>query len=143
MQHENEAPGEDVVEKTGDWEWDYGEDWEDKQVLVFRSKDRCDSKGEVLADEDETDNFSIWCYECNSEINVNTHKKLLEVVELVKKTRDKPADNNNKSTVVSPLGSSLVSYSSNNNKLSQPTTLSLNHQVHNLNHSPSPLVLLV
>ena len=71
-----------------------------------------------------TDNFSIWCYECNTEINVNTHKKLFEVVELVKKTRDKPADNNNKSTVVSPLGSSLVSYSSNNNKL-----LSTNHTV--------------
>ena len=65
-----------------------------------------------------TDNFSIWCYECNTQINVDTHKKLFEVVELVKKIRDKPATTDNvKPAMMSPLGAALIQYSSPSSNL--------------------------
>ena len=31
---------EEGVTEDGDWEWDYGEPWEEKQQLVFRPKSK-------------------------------------------------------------------------------------------------------
>lgn len=62
-----------------------------------------------------TNNWTIWCYECQTEISVDTHKKLYEVVELVKKTRDHPVNNNSTTSNSRPMsgmpGSSLIQYS--------------------------------
>jgi len=62
-----------------------------------------------------TNTWTIWCYECQTEIGVDTHKKLYEVVELVKKTRDNPGNNNNTMASTRPIsgmaGSSLIQYS--------------------------------
>jgi len=57
-----------------------------------------------------TTDWTIWCYECQTEISVDTHKKLYEVVELIKKTKDQPLNNNSR-PMSSMAGSSLMSYS--------------------------------
>jgi len=36
------------------------------------------------------ESFDIWCYECQKEIHVDSHKKLFEVVEFVKKIKANP-----------------------------------------------------
>lgn len=38
-----------------------------------------------------TDSWAIWCYECQTEIYVDTHKKLYESVEFVRKQKDQPS----------------------------------------------------
>jgi len=57
-----------------------------------------------------THNWTIWCYECQTEISVDTHKKLYEVVELVRRTRDQPVSSSKTMSGVAG-GPSLV-YSS-------------------------------
>ena len=42
----------------------------------------------------KTATWEIFCFECNKEIYVDSHKKLYEAVEFIKKTNTKP----NKST---------------------------------------------
>ena len=37
-----------------------------------------------------TETWVIWCYECKKEIYVDSHKKLYEAVEYVKKTNERP-----------------------------------------------------
>ena len=58
-----------------------------------------------------TRDWTIWCYECQTEISVDTHKKLYEVVELVKKTRDQPVSNKTSRPVSGMPSSSLMQYS--------------------------------
>ena len=55
-----------------------------------------------------TENWVIWCYECQTEINVDTHKKLYEVVELVKKIRDQPVGTNTKAMPKPALGTAAI-----------------------------------
>ena len=58
-----------------------------------------------------TRDWTIWCYECQTEISVDTHKKLYEVVELVKKTRDQPVSSKTSRPVSGMPSSSLMQYS--------------------------------
>lgn len=52
-----------------------------------------------------TDTWVIWCYECQTEIYVDSHKKLYEAVEYLKKVKEQPnktqiqTKSNNSSTV--------------------------------------------
>jgi len=59
-----------------------------------------------------TESWIIWCYECETQISVDSHKKLFEVVEFVKKAKVQPLCNTVK-PIVAPMSSSvpLISYS--------------------------------
>jgi len=65
-----------------------------------------------------TENWKIWCYECETLINVDSHKKLFEVVEFVRKAKVQPLCNTVKPLASISPSAPVISYS----QLSSPSS---------------------